>query len=98
MAQDRRKDPLGRVLREGESWKEKEKRYIYRWRPYKGAPQKCIQAKDLNTLREKEKEIKRNILNGIQPNTITLNDMIKKLMELKTGKLWKETDFWNQVF
>ena len=86
MAQDRRKDPLGRVLREGESWKEKEKRYIYRWRPYKGAPQKCIQAKDLNTLREKEKEIKRNILNGIQPNTITLNDMIKKLMELKTGK------------
>ncbi len=86
MAQVRRKDPQGRVLHEGESWKEKEQRYIYRWRPSKGEKQKCIQAKDLNTLREKEREIKRNLANDIQTNTVTLNDMIKKLMDLKTGK------------
>ena len=78
-----RKDPKGRVLREGESWRESDQRYVYKWRPQKGAKQKAIYASDLNELRKKEAEIKRDIYTGVVTNRITLNEMYDRLMETK---------------
>ncbi len=78
-----RKDPFGHVLREGESWRETDKRYIYKWRPYVGAKQKAIYASDLNELRKKKKEVQRDIYTGVVTNRITLNEMFDRLMETK---------------
>ena len=81
--QVRRKDPSGKVLNQGESYRESDGRYVYRWRPHKGAAQKSIYASDLNTLRKKEKEIQKHTLSGLSYSTATLNQMFEKHLFLK---------------
>ena len=59
-----RKDPRGRVLRKGESWREQDSRYSYNYVDPLGR-RKWIYALDLLTLREKEKKLMRDQLDGL---------------------------------
>lgn len=63
MAQTR-KDPRGRVLRKGEVWREQDYRYSYSYINPLGR-RKWIYANDLLTLREKEKKLMREQLDGL---------------------------------
>lgn len=81
----KRKDPSGRVLLKGESYRESDNRYVYRWRPEKGMPQKSIYANDLNTLRKKEAEVKKHQYSGLSYSSHTLNQMFDRHMTLKSS-------------
>ena len=63
MAQSR-KDPRGRVLRKGEAGREQDSRYSYSYTDPLGR-RKWIYALDLQTLREKEKKLMRDQLDGL---------------------------------
>ena len=63
MAQSR-KDPRGRVLRKGEAWRDQDCRYSYSYTDPLGR-RKWIYASDLQTLREKEKKLMRDQLDGL---------------------------------
>ena len=54
---ERRKDHKGRVLRDGESYRKNEDRYMFRYTSADGR-RHAIYAGDLNTLREKEDKIR----------------------------------------
>ena len=63
MAQSR-KDPRGRVLRKGELWRQTDSRYSYSYTDPLGR-RKWIYSDDLVTLREKEKKLVRDQLDGL---------------------------------
>lgn len=63
MAQSR-KDPRGRVLRKGEAWRDQDCRCSYSYTDPLGR-RKWIYASDLQTLREKEKKLMRDQLDGL---------------------------------
>ena len=80
----KRKDNLGRNLRTGESQR-KNGLYMFRWTV--SGKEHCIYAKDLNALREKEKQIQRDLYDGVSSslnNTLTLNDMFDRYISTKT--------------
>lgn len=80
-----RKDNKGRNLRTGESQR-KDGRYMYRWTV--SGKEKTVYAKTLIELREKEKQIAKDIEDGIDTlkgNKLTLNDVYKKYMDTKTN-------------
>lgn len=81
----RRKDSKNRVLKTGES-ERKQGGYQYRWTSTKGKRQ-YIYASTLSELREKEKEVKRDLDEGINTNrrNFTLNDMYFVWLDLKKG-------------
>lgn len=58
-----RKDPKGRVLRKGESFRN-DGRYVYQYTDYTGK-RRCFYSKDLVALREREKRVLRNQLDGV---------------------------------
>lgn len=60
-----RKDSKGRVLRKGESQRQNDGRYIYQYTDPNGK-RKVVYARDLLELREKEKELIRNQLDGLE--------------------------------
>lgn len=75
---EKRKDSKGRNLRTGES-ERKDGRYMYRWT--QNGKEKCVYALTLGELREKEKQIQRDIEDGIDgkaAGSITVNDMFEK--------------------
>ena len=82
-----RKDSYGKVLKDGEYQRTNGRyRYIYRI----SGKQKEVSAWTLHELREKEKQINRDIIfgiNSVDANIVTLNDLfnryIKCKMELK---------------
>ncbi|HOJ95039.1 MAG TPA: integrase DNA-binding domain-containing protein, partial [Fervidobacterium nodosum] len=81
---ERRKDNKGRVLREGE-YQRKDLSYEYRWRD-KSGKRHSIYAPTLDELREKEKKVQRNILDGIVAKTnIKINDLYERWKEIKRG-------------
>ena len=83
MAAAKRKDNKGRNLRQGESQRA-DGRYMYRYTDVNGS-RKTIYSMDLAELRDMEKEIERNLEDGISTDTkTTLNDMYHKYMESKT--------------
>lgn len=59
-----RKDQRGRVLRKGESQRSSDGRYTYQYTDQNGK-RHCIYARDLMTLREKEKELARDTMDGL---------------------------------
>ena len=59
-----RKDNKGRVLRTGERYREQDGRYQYSYLDPKGI-RRYVYSKDLAKLREKENELKRDQLDGI---------------------------------
>lgn len=81
-----RKDNKGRVLRLGETQlNDKYGRYCYRYS--QDGKQKAVYALTLAELREKEKQIAKDIEDGVDSQSnakVTLNDMFDKYMETKT--------------
>lgn len=78
---ERRKDKKGRVLNAGESQR-KDGRYCYRYVDLDGK-RKYVYDMDLNSLREKERQINRNIEDGIYSKNITMNECFDRYMEIK---------------
>lgn len=82
---EKRKDSKGRNLRTGES-ERKDGRYMYRWTI--DGKSKSIYAATLGELREKEKQIQRDIDDGIDTlaaDSLTINDMYNKWIVSKHG-------------
>lgn len=81
-----RKDNRGRVLQKGESYRS-DGRYVYRY-VERGGKTVSIYAKTLAELRQKEKELVKAQVNGINyidSNSLTLNDVYDNYIRLKTG-------------
>lgn len=93
----RRKDPKGRVLREGESYRKSDGLYMYRWT---GQDKKrhTVYCPTLEGLREKEEEIYRDLRDGIRigESNITLNDVYEMWKKDKIGL--KQTTKGNYVY
>lgn len=85
MAVQNRKDSKGRVLKTGE-YERAPNKYEYKWRDKRGK-RHSIYARSLKELREKEKEITRDILDGVKPDKtkMTINDLYYKWVQLKRG-------------
>ena len=78
-----RKDSKGRALRQGES-ERKDGRYVYRYSDNGGG---CVYANTLEKLREKEKQIQRDMLDGINTKLAahnTLNDLFDMSISAKS--------------
>lgn len=87
-----RKDHKGRKLREGESWRN-DGRYSYRHTDIRTGKRQTIYAQDLPELREKEKQIAKdiddNILTDNAIKKMTLNTLFERY--LATRKLADST-------
>ena len=80
-----RKDKKGRALRKGESQRSSDGRYIYQYTDIMGK-RRVIYAKDLVSLREKEKELVRNQLDGVADyvnRKVTLNYVFDRYISTK---------------
>ena len=83
---EKRKDNKGRNLRTGESQRP-DGRYRYRWQ--ENGKQQEVCALTLAELREKERQIQRDIEDGVdskKADTTTLNDMYKNYVHDSLGK------------
>lgn len=82
---DRRKDHKGRILKAGESQR-KDLIYQYRYTDFRGKRQ-CVYAPTLQELRQKEKEIQKQIDDGIdyEAGQITVIELLEKYIGLKKG-------------
>lgn len=80
-----RKDLRGRALRKGEVQRASDKRYVYTYTDPLGR-RKYIYARDLATLREKEKELMKNQLDGLDvyvAGRATINNVFDRYMAIK---------------
>ena len=80
-----RKDNKGRVLLKGESYREKDKRYQFKYTDSMGRT-KYIYSKDIITLRKREEELLRNKVEGIdneQAKRQTLNHLFDKYISTR---------------
>ena len=96
MAVERRKDNKNRVLKEHESQRANGT-YEYKWRDKTGK-RRAVYAKTLEELREKEKKLTKDTLDGIRVvNTrLTINDYYAKWEQLKKGL--KDNTFSNYKY
>lgn len=95
---EKRKDSKGRVLRKGEH-ERKDGRYHYLYLDTSG--KRCyVYAKDLISLREMEKEIERDLLDGISnaSGKTTLNQLFKMHMELKNDLRATTRENYNRMW
>lgn len=78
-----RKDSKGRNLKEGESQR-KDGSFMYRWTDSFGK-RRCIYAPDLNSLRQKEKEILKTTLCGgnYEGGTMTVGEYLRQYLDHK---------------
>lgn len=83
MAEKKRRDNNGRVLKKGEGLRSNNT-YVYRWINANGET-KSVYAKTLEALREKEEQIIKEMSMGVSRTTITLNEQIDVYLELKMG-------------
>lgn len=97
MAAAKRKDKNRVVLRKGESYRENEGRYFYRWTDRTGK-RHAVYAKTLDALRTKENEISKDISDGIkaEAQSITLNQIYDLWKSIKRGL--KNTSFQNYCY
>jgi len=82
-----RKDNKGRALRSGESYRAYDKRYMYSYMDSRGK-RRYIYASDLAELREKEDELKRDQLDGIEnyvAGHVTINEAFDRYIKVKTS-------------
>lgn len=80
-----RKDSKGRVLRKGESYRKTDGRYQYTYTDINGQ-RRFIYAKDLATLREREADVSRDLIENIdstRAQRITLNEMFYTFMKTR---------------
>ena len=89
---ERRKDSKGKVLKEGESQR-KDGRYQYRYTDRTGK-RNTIYAKDLNALREKEKEIECLLNAGVESISpkMTVLELVDKYIEMHKASV-KENSY-----
>lgn len=94
---ERRKDNKGRVLRDGESYRKNDGRYMFRYTSADGK-RHTIYAGNLNALREKEDKIRHDLREGIRigEGSVTLNDIFE--MWRKDKNTLKETTKGNYVY
>ena len=94
---ERRKDKNNRVLKEGEFYREKEHRYMYRWAD-NDKKRHCVYAQTLAELRKKEKEINRNKDDGIKNDgsSVRLDDVFSLWKKNKIGL--KESTLVNYLY
>lgn len=88
-----RKDNKGRVLQKGETYREKEDRYVYRY-VERGGKTVSIYAKTLAELRQKEKDLAKAKINGIdyfESKTLTLNAVFDAYIKMKKVELKQST-------
>lgn len=96
---ERRKDNKGRVLQKGESQR-KDGLYVYQYKDISGK-RKSVYAKNLSDLRKQEKQIQRDMEDGIDSygGEITLNEQFEKYMslknQLKNATILCYTSLWN---
>lgn len=93
-----RKDSKGRVLRPGETERKKENRYVYTYLdPMKR--RRYIYAKDLMKLREREKQLLKDQLDGLDTyvaGNATLNMVFERYISLKSDL--RESTYSNYVY
>ncbi len=82
---EKRKDNKGRILKTGESQR-KDGIYQYRYTDFRGKRQ-AVYASNLQELRQKEKEIQKQIDDGIdyEAGQITVIELLEKYISLKKG-------------
>lgn len=82
----KRKDKNHIVLKKGETYREGDKRYSYRWTDSFGK-RHSVYSKTLDQLRKKEAEIVKDITDGIRPesSSVTLNDIFEIWKDTKRG-------------
>lgn len=85
---ERRYDMKGRVLRSGETQRKKDGVYEYRYITADNK-RKSIYSKDLNKLREKEKEIERALSDGVDYNAsnITVYQLVDHYISIKDNSV-----------
>lgn len=85
MAGKKRTDNKGRILRTGEMQRSEDNRYLYRYVDLSGK-KRTIYANTLVELREKEKQIERDLQDGIDSSKgdMTLNQLFQVYMETKS--------------
>lgn len=93
----KRKDKNRVVLRRGESYRESDGRYFYRWTDTTGK-RHAVYARTLDDLRIKEESITRDISDGIkaEAQTVTLNQIYELWKDVKRGL--KNTTFQNYCY
>lgn len=94
---ERRKDKNNRVLKDGESYREKEHRYMYRWVD-NDKKRHCTYAQTLRELRQKEAEINRNKNDGIYyaGSNLCLDDVYNLWKKNKVGL--KQSTYVNYLY
>lgn len=95
-AANKRKDSKNRVLKEGE-YERANGSYEFKWRDKKGQRHSTY-AKTLDQLREQEKGVLRDVLDGINSGkaTLTLNDLYCRWIQIKRGL--KDNTFANYKY
>ena len=81
----KRADPAGRILKTGEQYRKKDQRYLFRYKDAAGL-EKQLYANTLVELREKEKHINHDLLDGIrtcEAQKVTLNMLFESFIERK---------------
>ena len=84
----RRKDPKGRVLKAGEGYRKSDGLYSFRYKDIRGKV-KAIYDSDLKELRKKEKEVLKQIDDGVDyaAGDITVIELVEKYIgSIPTGK------------
>ena len=96
MANAKRKDNRGRVLKEGE-YQRPNGSYEFKWRDHRGN-RHSVYAETLEKLREKELDVLRDALNGkpVENKKITINDLYNRWRELKKGL--KDNTLQNYIY
>ena len=94
-----RKDSNGRVLRTGEQQR-KNGSYVFQYTNNR-LERKTVSAPDLQTLRKKEEQIKRDLSDNINPDVdkITLNEVCERALKMKKGNVrWQTYDHYQGIY
>lgn len=93
----KRKDKNRIILKVGESYRESENRYSYRWTDQIGK-RHIVYAKTLDELRKREADILKSVSDGIKTEAanVTLNDIYRLWQDTKRGL--KNTTFQNYCY
>lgn len=83
---ERRKDPKGRVLKDGESFRKSDNLYTFRYRDPSGKV-KAIYDSDLKKLRRREEEILKDVNDGIDYSAgrVSVIGLVERYIGLKQG-------------
>ena len=83
----KRKDNKGTVLKDGE-FQRKDGRYCYKYKDYRSKTN-YIYANTLNELREKENQLQKSLMKGLEANDVNLNYVFECWSEIHQGLLIK---------